>query len=241
MTRRDNSDQPDNSSDSTSSERSRISEELFDETMGPGSAMAHLYRGEIHRMELWRARLDRTTYWSVTVIAAILTWAFSSSDNPHYLILIGVAILTVFLFVEARRFRGYDIWRSRVRLLQENVFAPALDQSGGIPHPDWRERLGRDYRVPTVKLPLEEALAHRLRRVYLPLYGLLLVAWVVRITGFTAREWPASASIAGLSGLVVTAFVAVWYAILIVITVRPREWHVEHELRSDEETIWNDR
>lgn len=236
MTRRDDSGQPDDSS-----EHPRISEELFDETMGPGSAMAHLYRGEIHRMELWRARLDRTTYWSVTVIAAILTWAFSSSDNPPYLILIGIMILTVFLFIEARRFRGYDIWRSRVRLFQENVFAPALDPSGGIPDPDWRDRLGRDYRVPTVKLPLEEALAHRLRRVYFPLYCLLLVAWVVRITGFTSQGWPASASITGLSGLVVTALVIVWYAILTVIAVRPREWHVEHELRSDEETVWSDQ
>lgn len=27
----------------------------------PGSPLAHLYRGEIHRMKLWRERLDRTT------------------------------------------------------------------------------------------------------------------------------------------------------------------------------------
>lgn len=125
--------------------------------------------------------------------------------------------------------------------MQENVFAPALDPSGGVPYSDWRDRLGRDYRIPTLKLPLEEALAHRLRRVYLPLYCLLLVAWVVRITGFATQEWPASAAIAGLSGLVVTALVTVGYAILLVIAVRPREWHVEHELRSDEETVWSDR
>lgn len=87
MNRRDDSDQSDASSDSTGSDQHRLSDELFDETMGPGSAMAHLYRGEIHRMELWRGRLDRTTYWAVTIIAAILTWAFSSRDNPHYLIL----------------------------------------------------------------------------------------------------------------------------------------------------------
>jgi len=25
--------------------------------------MAHLYRGEVHRMKFWRKRLDRTTNW----------------------------------------------------------------------------------------------------------------------------------------------------------------------------------
>lgn len=56
------------------------------------------------------------------VVAAILTWAFSSLDNPHYILLIGAATLSVFLVIEARRFRGYGIWRSRVRALQKNVF-----------------------------------------------------------------------------------------------------------------------
>lgn len=58
--------------------------------MGPSSALAHLYRGEVHRMKLWRERLDSTTNWAVIVVTAILTWAFSSPDNPHYLLLLGV-------------------------------------------------------------------------------------------------------------------------------------------------------
>ena len=46
---------------------------LFEADMGPSSSMAHLYRGEVHRMTNWRERLDRTTNWAVTVMAAILT------------------------------------------------------------------------------------------------------------------------------------------------------------------------
>jgi len=38
--------------------------------------MAHLYRGEVHRMKFWRKRLDRTTNSVVLVISAILTWDF---------------------------------------------------------------------------------------------------------------------------------------------------------------------
>lgn len=107
--------------DPTNPAHRELGEDLFNEEMGPGSAMAHLYRGEIHRMQYWRERLDRTTYWAITVIAAILTWAFSSPSHPHYILLLAIAILTVFLFIEARRFRGYDIWRSRVRLLQKSL------------------------------------------------------------------------------------------------------------------------
>jgi len=46
---------------------------MFEEEMGPGSSMAHLYRSEVHRMKFWRERLDRTTNWAVTILAAILT------------------------------------------------------------------------------------------------------------------------------------------------------------------------
>ena len=155
-----------------------VGEGLLDEEMGPSSSMAHLYRGEIHRMKFWRERLDRTTNWAVVVISALLTWSFSSTNTPHYVILIGIATLTVFLVVEARRYRGYDIWRTRVRSLQQNVFAKGLDPSVELSNPNWRTELASDYRQPTLKITTEEAIAHRLRRIYLPLFGLLLVAAV---------------------------------------------------------------
>lgn len=233
------SDQSETESDSTAAERRDIGHGLFDESMGPGSAMAHLYRGEIHRMEAWRQRLDRTTYWAVTVLAAILTWAFSNRSNPHYIILIGIAVLTVFLTVEARRFRGYDIWRSRVRSLQENVFAYALDPSQGVVDADWREHLSRDYRQPKMKIGFEESIAHRLRRVYFMLYVLLLVAWLIRVTGFAGRPWPTSARIGAVPGTAVTGLVAIFYLLLIVVAFRPREWHVDREVHGYETDPWD--
>lgn len=47
--------------DPTDSEQRELGAGLLKEEMGPSSATAHLYRGEIHRMKLWRERLDRTT------------------------------------------------------------------------------------------------------------------------------------------------------------------------------------
>jgi len=84
---------------------------------GLSSVMAHAYRGELGRVDTWRQRLDQTTTWAVTVMAAILTWAFSSSDNPHYILLIGIVVVTVFLGIEARRYWDYDVFRARVRML----------------------------------------------------------------------------------------------------------------------------
>lgn len=218
--------------DPTDEAHSEVGAGLLEGDMGPSSAMAHLYRGEIHRMKFWRERLDRTTNWAVLVISAILTWAFSRPDTPQYILLIGVATLSVFLVIEARRYRGYDIWRSRVRTLQKNVFAYGLDPSAGVPNPTWRRQLSRDYRTPTLKITMEEAMAHRLRRVYLPLFTVLLAAWLVRITAFASGSWTTSAAIGMIPGGVVIAVVAVFYLGAAVIALRPRTWHARGELRS---------
>jgi uncharacterized membrane protein len=206
---------------------------LLDAEMGPSSAMAHLYRGEIHRMKFWRERLDQTTNWAVLVIAAILTWAFSSVGNPHYVLLVGAAVVSMFLLVEANRYRAYDVWRSRVRTMQENVFAYGLDPSKGLVDERWRSRLSDDYRTPTVKITLEEAVAHRLRRVYLPLFTVLLAAWSIRVTAFAVGSWPASAAVGPVSGLAVTAVAALAYAAAVAVALRPRTWHARDELRTE--------
>jgi len=207
---------------------------FFGEDIGPGSAMAHLYRGEIHRMTLWRERLDRTTNWAVIVIAAVLTWAFSSASNPHYVILVGVAVLAIFCGIESLRYRGYDMWRSRVRTMQVNAFAYALDPRPGVEDPEWREALAEDYRHPTLKITWEEAIAHRLRRVYLALGLVLLGAWIFRISAFAHAQWPDSAAVGSVPGRVVTAVVVLWYLVAVVIAFRPRTWRARGELRDED-------
>nr|WP_265110485.1 DUF2270 domain-containing protein [Halosolutus halophilus] len=72
--------------DPTDSDHREVGAGLLDEQMGPSSAMAHLYRGEIHRMKYWRERLDRTSNWAVIVMSGVLTWGFSGSGRPHYIL-----------------------------------------------------------------------------------------------------------------------------------------------------------
>jgi len=211
-----------------------IGEGLFEQEMGPSSSMAHLYRGELHRMTRWRERLDRTTNWAVTVMATILTWAFSDPGNPHFLILLGGVAVALFLGIEAHRFRGYIVWRTRVRLLQENVWAHGLDPSERLLHADWREQLADDYREPTLKISYEEALAHRLRRIYLPMLGIVLVAWLIRTTVIAGTPWPASAAVGAVPGTVVVGTVLGGFALAAAVSFRPREWKGHPELRSRE-------
>lgn len=204
------------------------------------SSLTTLYRGELDRVTTWRGRLDQTTNWTVTIIAAVLTWVFSSSDNPHYLLLIGMLAVMTFHVVETRRYRLYDVWRARVRLLERDVFAPAIDPESRVDHEDWRSELGTDLRRPALKISFTEAYARRYRRVYLPLQTVLIVAWAVRLTVFSAEQGPlATASVVGIPGEVVIAVVGLTYLALAAVAAWPRERQATGEMyERDKEGDW---
>ncbi|QSW99257.1 DUF2270 domain-containing protein [Haloterrigena alkaliphila] len=227
--------------DPTAPDQREIGREMVDDSTGLGSVMAHVYRGEIDRVGTWRQRLDETTTWAVTLMAAILTWAFSSTDNPHYILLIGIVVVTIFLGIEARRYRDYDVFRSRARVIQENLFANALDPSQGTENHDWRAELSKDYRRPTLKVSVSEAVVNRLRRVYLALLSVLVVAWVFRITAFGPRQdWLTTAEIARIPGIAVVAVVGVFYVVLLGVTFWPRERHAKGEFREGDPDDWKE-
>lgn len=196
-----------------------VGREMVDQSTGLGSVAAHLYRGEMERTVGWRDRLDTTTNWAVTVMSAIVAYAFSG-EVSHAVILAGLIMGTVFLFIEARRFRDYDIWRSRVRVLQENLFANALDPSAGVERDAWRAELSRDYRDPSPNISYRGAFSHRLRRVYLPLITAMLVGWVFHIWAFNPDDsFLESAGLPGIDGTFVITAVVLYYVTLLVLAV----------------------
>lgn len=201
------------------------------------SLMGHVYRGEMGRTTAWRTRIDRTTNWAVVLTATLLTWAFSADSRPHYVLLVGVVMVVVFLGIEARRYRVYDIWRSRVRLLEENVFANALEPAG-VEHSNWRELLGEDLREPTVKTPVVEAVSRRLGRVYFPLLSVLVGAWAVRLTVFatTPTGVVGTAAVGAIPGRIVIGAVGVFYAGILVITLWSGPRRAKGELQSPSES-----
>jgi uncharacterized membrane protein len=180
--------------------------------------LGSFYRGETDRMTSWRSRLDQTTNWAVVLVAAILTWAFSSPDHPHYVILIGIFGVSAFLVMEANRYREYDVWRNRVRTLQENVLADVFAPEGDA-DAEWLGQLGDELRHPRFELSFTQSLTHRLRRTYLALLFVLLAAWVTRVTLFDPdRTWQASAGVPGVDGSLIAVLVGGYYVGLVALT-----------------------
>src|ERR1700736_1307653 len=109
------------------------------------TALAHLYRGEMYRSKVWRTRLDATTNWAVATTGISLSVAFSNADNsPLPLVLVALMSL-VFLSIEARRYRYFDIWRTRVRILEKGLYGPILRGEGVRVDNGWNQKLARDY------------------------------------------------------------------------------------------------
>lgn len=129
-------------------------------------AIAHLYRGEVYRSQIWRTRLDATTNWAVVTTGIALSASFSNSNaSPLPLVLVGL-LVTVFLMFEARRYRYFDVWRMRARLLETKFYAPMLRDGTVNPASDWRAMLANDYLHPAYHLGYLDAVGRRLRRSY---------------------------------------------------------------------------
>ena len=144
------------------------------------TAMVHFYRGEVTRANTWRNRLDTTTNWAVVTTGATLSFAFSLPTNPHFVILINTVLVGFFLFMEARRYRYYEIWSGRVRVLETGFFMQILspDTAGDD---TWAQMLVADLQEPRFNVSEAEALGRRLRRNYLWMFMLLAASWNLKV------------------------------------------------------------
>ena len=144
------------------------------------TAMVHFYRGEVSRANTWRNRLDTTTNWAVLTTGATLSFAFSSPTNPHFVIVINSILVSFFLIMEARRYRYYEIWSSRVRVLETGYFTQVLAPDLA-PDEAWIEHLIGDLKTPHFTISEWEAIGRRLRRNYLWIFALLAAAWNLKV------------------------------------------------------------
>ncbi|RKZ08941.1 hypothetical protein DRQ53_13095 [bacterium] len=145
------------------------------------SAIVHLYRGELHRATVWRLRLDNTTNWSIITTAGMLSFAFDGREHSHWVLLTGILLLTSFLSIEARRFRFFDVWRYRVRRIEENFYGPILQRDPVSPDSGWGDRVAEDLLHPVFKISYRAALRARFIRNYWVLYLVLLGGWMLKV------------------------------------------------------------
>ncbi len=145
------------------------------------NALSHFYRGELGRIMIWRQRLDITTTWAITTSTTIIGFAFSIRDVPHIVFFFNLALVWIMLWIEARRYRFYDAFRGRVRMLESHFLVPMISQSPKILDGEWRRLVCEDLILPSFKISKLEAVARRLKRNYAFIFGFVMMAWTLKI------------------------------------------------------------
>jgi uncharacterized membrane protein len=144
-------------------------------------ALAHLYRGEVYRSTVWRTRLDTTTNWSVVTLGVALSITYSSPEaSPLPLVLVGVLIL-LFLTLEARRYRFFNVWRARARWIERHFYAPMLMEGDQKTERQWQATLAEDYRNPKYHISYMVAVARRVRSNYLWILLIQTLAYIGKL------------------------------------------------------------
>lgn len=151
------------------------------------NTLAHFHRAEMGRMAGWRDRIDRTTNWAITVVAGMLSVSLSTPTAHHGVLLFAMVLVQLLLSIEARRYRFFDVYRTRVRQLERNYFAQVFSPEPTF-DPDWARALGQDLRSPKFSISLRAAMSRRLRRNYLWMFLVLLLAWVLKISSSTLHR-----------------------------------------------------
>ncbi|MBN9527850.1 MAG: DUF2270 domain-containing protein [Alphaproteobacteria bacterium] len=151
------------------------------------NVVAHYYRGELGRMAGWRDRMDRTTNWAITVVAAMLSVSLSTPTAHHGVLLFAMVLVLLLLVIEARRYRFFDVYRVRVRRIERNYLSAVFDP-GAARATGWSAQLGQDLRRPIFLTTTATAFSRRLRRNYGWLFLILLAAWTLKISSIKLQQ-----------------------------------------------------
>lgn len=214
------------------------------------AAIVHMYRGELYRANSWRMRLDTTTNWAILTTAGLLTFSFGPGSHTHWVLLLGLPLITVFHGIEARRYRFADVWRRRVRKIEENFYGPILRRDPQSPVRNWGKLVAADLLHPRLRLSRLEALRNRFTRNYWAIYCALLGAWAAQVF---IHPVPA-ASLADVRERLTTGLLPWWVplawigcflaavSLLVLLTPRPQSseaeyWHDGPKDKDEEEQV----
>jgi hypothetical protein len=132
-------------------------------------------------------------------------------------------LVTWFLFIEARRYRYYELWSYRVRLMETDFYAPMLVPPFH-PSPEWAESLAENLLTPSFPISMWEAFGRRLRRNYLWIYLILFVAWMGKSFLFpepaaTIQEFIQRGAVGPIPGIVMLSLGVAYHIFLIMIAI----------------------
>ena len=187
------------------------------------TAMVHLYRGELARANVWRQRLDNTTNWAVITAGTAVSFALGNPSGHHGVIILNTLLVTLFLYVEARRYRYYELFASRIRLMETDFFAAMFVPPFG-PAADWAEAMAENLLHPHFSISMWEALGRRFRRNYLWIYTVLGISWLLKSALFptAAQSWEeviARAALGPIPGTVMLAIGVIYNGLLLLLGI----------------------
>jgi uncharacterized membrane protein len=187
------------------------------------TAMVHFYRGELQRSNTWRTRLDNTTNWAVVTTGAAISFALSDPTHHFGVIILNTLLVTLFLWIEARRYRYYELWSRRVRLMETDFFGAMLVPPFA-PNPEWAESLAETLLNPEFPISMWEAFGRRFRRNYVWIYIILGLAWALKsylhpVPATTWAEFMAHSALGPIPGWVVLAAGLIYNGVLLIIGV----------------------
>jgi uncharacterized membrane protein len=143
------------------------------------AAMLDYYRAEIDRSNVWRQRLDNTTNWAVLAAGASILFTLSEPSHHYGTIILGTLLVALLLWIEARRYRYYELWAYRTRLMETDFFAAMLVPPFA-PHADWSESLAETLLSPEFPISMWEAFGRRFRRNYMWIFLVLGLGWLLK-------------------------------------------------------------
>lgn len=144
--------------------------------------MVHLYRGEMNRMTVWRERLDVTSNWAILLTVGLTTFTLGSVEVPHYILLLGLALIAISILIEARRYRHLHHSKWRLYLLEVGYFGELLSSSPEeSSRLHWQTTMAEDLRCPRLRISWLAAIRARLRRNYLLLLYFVTGVWVTKL------------------------------------------------------------
>jgi uncharacterized membrane protein len=147
-----------------------------------------------------------------------------------------MVLVFLLLVIESRRYRFFDVYRNRVRRLERSYYA-YLFEGKTAPNPSgWMNSLSQELYRPAFVLSMQQALARRLRRNYIWIFLILLVAWFFKTTqaglrsqtgeslsALSWRELSDNAALGHLPGWGVVFGVVLFYGWMLYLMFRHRE------------------
>jgi uncharacterized membrane protein len=196
----------------------------------PVGATVHVYRALMDRVSMWRNRIDIPTNWAVVTSGTAASFALSDPNHSHTVLLLVMLLTCSFWFIEARRYRYYDLWGGWLRLLESDYYGTILQENRVALSQIWQQLVVRDMHYPHYKTTFLESLGRRLRNNYLAIFLFLLLAWLLKLTihprpdlpPIDAVTWINHASVALIPGPWVTSGVIGFYIVLVLIALFTR-------------------